>query len=281
MRHRDPAVGVGGPVAPGLCHPLELPGRGEALAEQLLRQRRAGDPLGPHPAPPLTGLRRGEAPRAGGRVDLRQSRGVRPGQQVTAGVGLAAVRSCCRLVELQPPVEAGQPGIPRERRVVAVAHGHHSPGPGHPRHLAQCGHRVRHVLQHLVGVRHVDLVVGQVERVDVADPHLGVRDALTLELGPGQRGRLLGGLDRHHLAHQTCEIRCDRARPGAHVEQPVGRPQPRQQVRRAVGGRAGPVRPEHALGVTVGVGHRPGLQSSSPTLGAGSGTRSWSLRPST
>ena len=238
-------------------------------AEQLLRQRRAGDPLGPHPAPPLTGLRRGEAPRAGGRVDLRQSRGVRPGQQVTAGVGLPAVRSCCRLVELQPPVEAGQPGIPRERRVVAVAHGHHSPGPGHPRHLAQCGHRVRHVLQHLVGVGHVDVVVGQVERMDVTDSHLGVRDALTLELGPSQRGSLLGGLDRHDLAHQSREIGGDRARPGAHVEQPVGRPQPRQQVRRAVGGRAGPVRPEHALGVAVGVGHRRDASVVQPDAGRG------------
>ena len=43
------------------------------------------------------------------------------------------------------------PGVPGERRIVAVTYGHHSPGLV-TRAIAQCGHRVRHVLQHLVGV---------------------------------------------------------------------------------------------------------------------------------
>ena len=129
-------------------------------------------------------------------VTSRQPGRVRPGQEVAAGVGLPAVGPGRRLVEGEPPVEPGQPGVPRERRVVAVAHPDHSPGTSHPSHLPQCGDRVGDVLEDLVGVHHVERVVGQVEGMHVRDAHLGVGHALTLELGPRQRGRILTHLDR-------------------------------------------------------------------------------------
>ena len=45
----------------------------------------------------------------------------------------------------------------------------------HPEHLAQGGDRVAEVLQHLVGVHQVERIVGELQRVDVADlePQVG------------------------------------------------------------------------------------------------------------
>ena len=121
-------------------------------------------------------------------------------------------------------------------------------------------------------------VVGQVERVHVADPGLGVRDRPVARARPGSAPRPPRWPRRATTSpHESSEVGGDGARAGAHVEEPVGRAQPRQEVRRTVGRRTRPVRPEHALGVTVGVAHRASL--SRPVARPGAGVRDQVLEP--
>ena len=123
--------------------------------------------------------------------------GMGPGQQAPARVGLAAVGAGGGGVQLEPAVELRQPRPPRERRVVGVARGDHSPGPRHPGHLAQRRDRVGDVLQHLVGVHHVELAVVERQCVNVTDAYVDAGRPC-----PRDRRRLLVHLERDDLGHE-------------------------------------------------------------------------------
>ena len=199
---------VGGPGAPGRRDALQvLLGRGAGgqrlRAMSDLRIRSAHMP--PHHAR-SSGV--GEAPRARRGGDVGEAGRVRPGEQPASGVRLAAVGAGHPLVQGQPLVQLRQLREPGEGRVVAVAYRDHAARPGDPAHLAQRGDRVADVLQHLVGVHHVEGVVGEVQRVHVADGEVDVVEPAPVDLGAGQVQRRVGDLQGGHPAG------CDYASPG-------------------------------------------------------------------
>ena len=126
-------------------------------------------------------------------------------------------------------------GIPRcigEGRVDAVAGSHQATGPTHPPHLDQGPHRVRHVLEHLMGVDHVEGPVGEGQREQVG--HL---EGHPLHARRGRHPTSLvdyrrGGIDPDHPTG------CDRARqidgegpgPAADVQQGLSRGEAGQQI---------------------------------------------------
>ena len=70
----------------------------------------ADDAVGPQAAPPLAGLRGGEAPGRGPRGDVGEPGRVGPAQQAPAGIGLAAVGARAGVVQLEPAVEPRRRG---------------------------------------------------------------------------------------------------------------------------------------------------------------------------
>jgi len=173
---------------------------------------------------------------------------------------LAAVTSWYSACHSSRPGCAGY----RHARVVGVANGDDAAGARHAAHLAQRGHGVREVLQHLVRVHDVERVVLELQRVRVTDLEAHVRRALLGRVlgGDGQHGG--GPVDTHDVTRGDAgrEVHRDGARAAAHVEQPLARLQRRQQVTGGVLRRAPPVRAQHALVVAVRVdvvgprGHR-------------------------
>ena len=222
-------------------------------------ERRRGDPVGPQAAPPRPLLVGGEAPGGGRRLDRAEPGLEAPVAQVAAGVGLAAVGLGDRAVHLEPPVELGRRRVPAHRPVDGVARGHHAVGPAHPPHLAQRGDRIGQVLEHLVGVHHVERVVGVVEGVHVAGRP--ARGSST----PASRGRrsrrvdgVGGGVDADHPPgrHPLGQVDRDRARAAPDVEQVDAGSEVGEQVGGRVLDRPPAVRAQHALGVAVRVGLR-------------------------
>ena len=247
VRHRDPAVGVGSPSRARPAPRPRAPAASRvAVAEQLLGERRARDPLGPHPAPPRHGSQgsrsttcwtiavdvrrdRPRAPRpAGGgrRPARRRSPGPPPGRARATGRGPAAgdttrtPRSRCRA---PPPLPRG--GSPAPSRA--------GRRPG-PRRAAAPGGRAPRRSR---------------RRPGRAPARRATRTSAFVDR-PGARARPGSASAASSVAStattsrdQAREVGGDRAGTRADVEQAVGRPQPRQQVRRAVRGRAGAVRP--------------------------------------
>ncbi len=141
---------------------------GDLCGHGLVGQRGPGDPVGPEPGPPGPVGRRRVAPDTGRGRHVVEAGSVGPREQSPAGVRLGAVAAGDRAVDLEPSGQARALRVPGHGRVVGVAHRDQAARPGHPRHLAERSHRVDEVLQHLVGVHHVERRVREVERVDVA-----------------------------------------------------------------------------------------------------------------
>ena len=80
------------------------------------------------------------------------------------------------LITRNPALRAPQDLLAFTLLAAAPAHRHHPAWTADSHHLAQCLHRVGQVLQHLMGVHHVETVVGQVERVHVARQVVDVLD---------------------------------------------------------------------------------------------------------
>ena len=111
------------------------------------------------------------------------------------------------------------------------------------------------MLEHLVGVDHVEGVVCERQGGAVGEHHLGSLDALGGELTAGQGGGLLGDLDCGEVlgADDAGEVRGDGAGPAAQVEQSVARPQMRHQVGGGVLSRTATMPGHHGSAVPVGV----------------------------
>ena len=119
------------------------------------------------------------------------------------------------------PVELGVVGEVPEAGVVAVPGGDDAPRSAHPAHLGQGGHRVPHVLEHLMGVDHVEGAVGEPEVEDVADLEATRPRPASAGGGPGLGQDPGGGIDTDHPAgrHPRGQVAGDRARTAAHVQQ--------------------------------------------------------------
>ena len=110
-----------------------------------------------------------------------------PRRQESTAVGLAADLPGDPFVEGAPLVQFGVVGKPEHGAVVPVASGDDAVGATDPAHLGQRRHRVGQVLEHLVGVHHVERSVGESEVADVADLELDVVAARRAAPGPGRR----------------------------------------------------------------------------------------------
>src|SRR5436190_6548107 len=102
-----PGIGMRGPAAPSLCDLAQLVLCREAFADGLTGDRRLGHAIGPQPAPPRAVVGRCEAPHRRAGAHLVEARGVRPGQEESASVGLACVAPRDRAVQREPASNRG------------------------------------------------------------------------------------------------------------------------------------------------------------------------------
>lgn len=84
------------------------------------------------------------------------ARSAGPCQQVSARVGLAAVRSRGLVVQLIPPLQPRVARVPDKPAVVTVSGRDHAAGPADPDHLPQGCDRIRDMLEHLMSVHDVE-----------------------------------------------------------------------------------------------------------------------------
>ena len=188
--------------------------------------------------------------------DLGEAGGTRPPEEQAAGVPVGPVDPGQGPVRGEGPVELGIVGGEGHRRVVAVPDRHQAPRPADPSHLDEGGHRIPHVLEHLVGMDHVEGAVGKRQPEQVGDQE-GDRD----RSGPGGESARLAddvdrGVDADHPSggHRAGQVAGERARSAPDVEQVLAGPQVREQVGGRVGRGAPAVRAQDALVVAVGVG---------------------------
>ncbi len=128
--------------------------------------------------------------------------------------------------------------------------------PSRPRdavHFTQRGYRIGEVLQHLVGVDHVDGLVFKIEVIDVARAEVQV---LHSGVGPFSQGHdVLRPVHADHPAgvQQRREVCGDASGSAADVEQVHPGGKMLEEVAGGVGGAARGVRAGHAGVMTVGV----------------------------
>ncbi len=149
----------------------------EAVGDRLLSEGGELAAIRPEVAPPRAGRRVGEGPGGARRAHPREAGREGPALEEAPGVGLGAVLARHGAVELEPAREQRIERRPGEAGVVAVAHRDQAARPGDAAHLAQRGHRVREVLEHLMGVHHVEGGVREAQAIDVPG----------LESRPGRR----------------------------------------------------------------------------------------------
>lgn len=212
---------------------------------------RGEGPVGPEPAPPPSVIGRGIAPGRGGEPRVLQSGRGSPGGEPASGIGLTAGGTGEPQIELEPAVEGGHAGMPEEAAVVAVAGSDIASRPGDAGHLAQRGHGIGQVLEHLMGVDDVEAVVGIGESVDVGDLADDRRRSPLGRLAPRQPDGRLVGLDGDHLGHVFGEVAGDGARSGADIQQAMPGSEHREQIGRRVLRRAAPMRAQHGFGMSV------------------------------
>ena len=252
---RNHAVVAGRPAPPRAGQAVQVLTGRQALLDGPVPEGRLGQPLGPQRAPPGPVAGAGVAPAARRRLDRGEPGRPGPGQHAPARVRLAAERPRHPPVQLPP---LGQFRILREPEhpaVVAVARRDQAAGAADPPHLGQRADRVGQVLQHLVGVYHVERAVTEGQAVHVTDLEGEVGLALAGGFPPGHGQHVPGPVDPDDLAlgHPGGEARGDRARTAADVEDPRRGRQPREQVPGRVLGGPPLVRPEHAVVVAVQV----------------------------
>ena len=214
----------------------------------------------PEGRPPGDLLGVGVAPRRRRGPHVGEARRQGPGAEHASGVRFAAVGAGHPAVQALPCVQTGGGRVPGHRRVVRVAGGHDPARPAHPAHLAQRPYRIPDVLEHLVGVDHVEGAVGEVQGVDVGHgegdpvrqpPLPGVRAGLVQDVRGGVHRR-----DRAFRADQLGQVGGDRAGAAADVQDGHARPQLAGQVRGRVRRGAPAVRAQDRLVVAVGVDGR-------------------------
>ena len=126
----------------------------------------------------------------------------------------------------------------------------------HPAHLAQCGHGVGHVLEHLMGVDDVEGGIGEGQGVHVAaDQFDGVRQPPRLKSRPRRLERGGGAVECDDAAggDGLGEVGGDGCGAAADVEQSQARPEMREEIGGGIGRGAVGVAGEDGGGVPVGV----------------------------
>ena len=168
MKQPKPRIRIPSKLAPRRSDPLQLLLRSKPLVNSHPPKPRRRRPL-LHRTPPVLPLRIAtEAPRARALRDLLPPEPglLRPHVDEPPGTRMPALGAAHARRQLVPSLQASGVGIPRHGGGLATRDD--PAGPHDAPHLAQRLHRVRDVLQHLVRVRDVERVVGERERVDVA-----------------------------------------------------------------------------------------------------------------
>lgn len=222
MGDSEPAIFRLAPFLPCFRYPLQIfLGAMSTLDDGILDITRGKHPLGPDVTPPLPLRRLAEAPGPRGAGDgfARKPGFLGPDVQVRSRVGVAAHPPRDPAVDVVPRVQALETRIPGHAG--RLAHGHDAAGLGDAAHLAEGADRVRHVLQHLVGMHDVEGIVGILVQIEhIAHGERRVGDALFLRQRAGRRQRLVRVVDPDDVAvrHVPGEVERDGARSAADVE---------------------------------------------------------------
>ncbi len=143
--------------------------------------------------------------------------------------------------------------MPDRRGVVAIAGGDDPGRPTDPPHLHQRSNRITEMLKQLVCVDNIEDGIGRGQPVDVTNAKLDVGDALSFAT---RHVNHLGAVDTYHSPGRrpASEVDCHRSRAAADVEHIRPRDQPIKKVGGRVDGGSPPVRTQHTLMMTMGVG---------------------------
>ena len=147
----------------GDCPQLRL--IGQLVLETLSSEVAVHDPLRPQTSPPRTFVLTVKGPRGRRDDEVAKARCPDPRREVSSSVGLGVIVTRDLVVELQPTNQQRVVGRPHEGAVVGVSHREQTPGPQHSSHLAQRVDGRGQVLEHLMGVDHVEVTIGECEAV--------------------------------------------------------------------------------------------------------------------
>jgi len=202
IRYDNKRILLLSPFFPRLRYQLEVIIRRNAPLHRRSRERRVQRPLLPRLGPEH-GIRILIVPGVPGKRNVpgvREPCGAGPALEEPAGVRLGAVGLGDGLVDVAPPVEAGQLGVPDEGLVVCLAGRNDTTTPllSDARHLPQDFHRLVHVLQYLVAENDVKFPVleGQLVGVVLLKGEV-VRDAALLRQRPRLAQHILYGVDSY------------------------------------------------------------------------------------
>ena len=137
---------------------------------------------------------------------------------MSSGVRFSIVAPSDPLIDGHPSVQLRGFREPRHGAIVRVSNRHEPSWLGHPSHLHERSDRVAEVLEDLMGMHHVEGVVGEVEAVhrthlelDVVGSSFSGRCSRRLE-------NVLHRFDRCHVRNAARQITGDRGRSTSNVE---------------------------------------------------------------
>jgi hypothetical protein len=167
---------------------------------------------------------------------------------MTARIGLTAVRSRNVVIERQPAREPIVRGVPGERGVIRVARRDDSAWPHDPAHLLQRGHRIRKMLQYLMGVHDVPRPIVERHRVNITRHELDAR--MITPCGGDDVGRGIDSADSPGRETHS-EVGGDRSGAAAHVDKIQSRPQMGNEIGGGVLHRSPPMRAQDTFVMSV------------------------------
>lgn len=254
MGDSEPGIFRLAPFLPRFRYPLQIFLGAMATLDGILDITRRKYPFRPDVRPPLPLRRLAEAPGPRGAGDgfAREPGLLGPNVQVRSRVRVAAHPARDFVPDVVPRIQALETRVPGHAG--RLARGHDAAGLGDAAHLAQGADRVRHVLQHLVGVHDVEGIVAirvQVEHVAHGERRVG--DALFLCQRAGRRQRLVRVVDPDDVAvrHVPGEVERDGARSAAHIQDGHIMLEVRQEVGGGVVG-GSPLMRAQSGGVVIG-----------------------------
>ena len=255
VQSAEPAVLVIDPAAPAVSEASKIGVIGEAGVDRLPGEFGVQYPSSPGSSPVLAFGRGGVAPRRGASVQRLEAGLPCPAHEAPSGIRFATRSPGESTVQREPLVQFRDLREPGEAGVVAVPYRDQPAGPADPSHLPQRAHRIAEVLQHLMGVHHVETVVVEVECVRVGQHEVDVRQSPVRRLGPRRRQTGVGVL---HCGDSTgCnvfgEVGGDRSGPATDVQHRDSGREGIEQVSRRVLGGPGTVSLQHGFVVAMNV----------------------------
>ena len=157
------------------------------------------------------------------------------------------------MVKVEPALDGRLDGGVHHRGVVGVAYRHQAAGPQHPPELPESADGVGQVLQHLVGIDHVEAAVVGGQLVGRADLEGDVGDPFGGREIAGRLHHVLRHVQADHPTGSPGQADGDRAGAAAHVEDGGVGSQPREQEGGGVLGGAPGVGPDDGRVVAVRV----------------------------